>query len=179
MIGGFFVLNPRIAYAFPWHYTRSSRQFIDSIRRNNTLDVKQFWQFREFYSLGSFSFDPQIVSFGESLIIQAMPNKTNELLHFSSDRLQSSDMVIKVPENEDINQTLTAAINEKAKNINVQQILFKDEHTVLFEESENTFVLFFTRPIEEMEKVNGFFNFSGNEKKLLEHSIWVSETRFW
>lgn len=172
-------MHPRIAVYFPWHQAQMQAEFIHQVTEQKSVDAQAYWKFREFYSLGNFSFDPKVVTFGETQIIQALPEERNILLKYDSPRLTSTDFIVKMNPNQNPAEGLTSFIKEYETLYPISEVTYEDDRTRLYLTQSNKHVLLFVKTIDEMRSANGFFDYTGSEKKLLENTVWVNTTVFW
>lgn len=172
--------HPRVASSFyPWHYTQSQQKFLDELRQQKNLSPQQYWQFREFYSTGNFSFNPEIVTFGETQKITTLPHDQNLLLSFESPRLSSKDWIVKINPAKPIGEEFVGILLKYDQEYNQDKLIFSNETTRIFKTSQGQYFLIFAKTIDEMKTANGFFDYVGSEQTLLENTVWVNETRFW
>lgn len=170
--------HPRILSFLPWYYTHTTQQFLEEVQKDQALSSQRYWQFREFYSIGSFTFDPEIVTFGETQIIYALPRDKNTLLTYTSPRLSSTDFIVKIDPAQ-IKLSTETILKEHELRYQNNTLVFKNDSTRIWQDTEQKYVIVFVKPIEEMRKVNGFFDYTGPEQKLLKDMVWVNETHFW
>jgi len=172
-----FLTQPRIQAYLPGQQRRSLDAFIETVKTNKAVDPKSYWQFREFYSLGNFSFDPHVVNFGETQIIAAVPDPQTVLLKYDSPRLQSTDYIVKrdlkMTEQQQMAEVVVATMTNETGNVTT---LATGPNLVLAQDASHHYLLVFANSIEQMRTANGFFNYTPEEQKLLQNTFWLNVT---
>ena len=59
---------------------------------------------------------------------------------------------------------------------NEKKVLFTNQTTQIFYDTEGVLRIIFVKPIAEMRKANGFFDYTDKEQKLLNGQYWLDET---
>lgn len=175
----FIFVHPRISNYLPWHYTQAQQHFLGEVLQKKTVDPQTYWEFREFYSLGNFTFDPKTVTFGETQIIYALPEDRNTLLTYTAPRMLSNDLIVKVDPSQPQAQSIKNIVSEYDKTYSTAEVVFKDDSTRIFKNPDGKYILLFAKTTDEMRSANGFFDYTGSEKKLLENTVWLNTTTFW
>lgn len=164
----FVILQPSVsAFIFPQRRAMMLHNFLNQVERKNGIDPQDFWQFREDYSPGNFSFNENVASVAGVLNLQKLTPPETVLLQFSSPLIESKDEVIDQKSWLGIWQTVTQ--NEK-------KVLFINQTTRIFYDSDDILHIVFVKPISDMEKANGFFDYTESERKLLADQYWLNET---
>jgi hypothetical protein len=154
------------ASATMWQLQRqtSLNSFLQQVMDKQTLDVQDYWRFREFYSPGYFTFNPDTVGVSSTLKIKQVAAPTSDLLYFHSPMLTSTDELIStvhLPFPNDITQP---------------QIIFQDPTTVIYRKNEKEIDIVFIRPVNEMMRANGFFDYTVPEREQLRGFYWLNTT---
>lgn len=142
----YFLLQPRLSNIFPFIREYRLTTFIKNTIKNNTISSQEFWQLREFYSLGIIQF-----------------NKPN--LTFTSNKIESKETIIN--KNVILQTLLPSQDNWK--------ILYRNKNELIATKGKETFV-YFIKPISEMAQANGFFDYKDKDKKLLQDKNWYVAT---
>ena len=142
----YFFLQPRISNNIPFIRNERLNTFINNSIKNNHISPEEFWQLREFYSPG--------------YVTIARPHLT-----FSADKISSQETIIdsKIP--------LKSLLPTKQN----WHILYENTNEMIASK-DNKIYIYFIKPISEMSKANGFFDYKDKDKKLLENKNWYGET---
>ena len=146
-------------------------QFLSEIEKNGQLDGQSFWQTREFYSPGSFTyshdgFKPQEIQPILRQINLGMKNikATIPFLTFKSDKWVSAEFLVNAPNILDSIPDTTSG----------KKFVLKTPTSWVYYEDEDTLKIIFTKDIEDMQKANGFFDYPGHDKEYLKDKYWLS-----
>ena len=143
--------------------------FVSKTQNNQKLDPQEFWKFREFYSPGYFELKDQGLenSDVQSAVdeIDLIPEDVTYTSLFRAKHSVSLDGLTEV-------QSLDEIIDTKS----IQNITFQNENTVIFTNEKNYRIIIFLLPVSEMKKANGFFEYDGKDKNLLENKNWLNIT---
>ena len=126
--------------------------FIESTKKQNTINPQEFWALREFYSPGS-------------LVINK--NATSEpFLVFRSNKIKSVESL--VPKYD---------INRKWPSVELsgKQVDFKTNTELIFRENDSLRIIFL-KPIFQMITANAVYDYKDKDKKLLEDKLWFTDT---
>lgn len=150
--------------------------FVQQVRTEQDIDEKAFWEFRERYTPGSFTFSSSVTFLGTQ-VIQQLP-AANESLHtFTSEHLVSQDFVIpRDPGLEPVDQVKAFLASQISIPMSEESILFSNESNLIYQTDDGQTIIFFFRPIEELYTVDGLFDFTEDERELLKDRFWVSLT---
>lgn len=102
ILGTFIVLSPSLNTIFPFERHAKLNSFLSEVKKTNELNPKEYWEFREFYTPGTFTFSKNYTitnSQVSPLILpeySAIGKRTNEkpYLVFHSSNVDSIDAVI-------------------------------------------------------------------------------------
>lgn len=149
----FFMVNPKYSpIFFPYKRTRMISSFLESTKKQNTINPREFWALREFYSPGS---------------LMVNKNATSEpFLTFTSDKIKSFESLVP---KYDINRKWPPV------DLSGKQVDFKTDSELIFHE-DNLLRIVFLKPISEMVKANAVYDYKDKDKKLLEDRLWFVDT---
>lgn len=143
--------------------------FVQHINDEQKFDLAAYWKFREFYSPGSFSFNPEIVDAQQTFRFTALPHYDNDFLYYHSPDMYSVDTITSSSSG-DWERGRIAKIKASVQNQN--DIVFSDDTTLLYYKSPQTLELYLIRPTPFLYRVNGFFDYTDEEKRLLQYKQW-------
>lgn len=146
------------------------------MQQNAVFSPRDYWKFRERYSLGNFTFDPRVVTFGETQIIYALPDPQTPLLYYTSSHLQSTDFIVKLSADASIPEETDTLLQKPIKGAENWKELFNNDHAKILTDENGNYTIVFVRTIDEMKTTNGFFDFVKSEQELLVHSLWLNIT---
>lgn len=138
-----------------------------------------FWQFRESYSSGSFFYSLDTIHMGEGQ--RFAPHITGpimsptKLYSYQSKRIQSGDYVIPAS----VLRTHTqSAIFQQFLQIPIdpKRVWYQSPTVILYQTSPNTLRLLFIDSLEQMEKANGFFSYTGVDGLYFFDTAWLNVT---
>lgn len=169
VLGLFVLLQPKVSsLIFPQKRAAIRAEFIQRVVADQYINPQVFWQFREFYSPGSFTFDPKYSEVAGVLkFTYPFRQSKIELLKFHSPYLDSYDAIIQKNLAE---QYLQEAIQQP------KQILFQDLRSIIYLDQSDEMRIIFVKPIEEMMQTNGFFDYDQKERDHMRGMLWMSET---
>ena len=132
-------------------------------KKKQDIDLRQYWEFREFYSPGSFNYEKNGLFNKNDMRIMSLisqdPSVTPKLL-FSSERVTSIGGRTKVKK-------------LSAKN-SYPNILLQTSSLVL-SENETTIFLIFLKPVSEVKKANGFLQYEQTHDEK-QGDLWLEIT---
>lgn len=164
----FISLQPHFASRFfPEHRAMVLNNFLKSVQQKGGVDARDFWQFREEYSPGNFQFNHNFADVAGVLHLQKVASPSATLLEFRSASLFSKDEVADKPFVLNFWPSMTQ---------NQKQVLFSNSSTQIFYDQSNVLRIIFIKPISEMKTANGFFDYTGQEEKILHDFSWINET---
>lgn len=168
----FIVLQPHSATAIvsPSHQTLLLNRWIASVEAEKNIDLYDWWKFREFYSPGSFTYDPQfltpysILQFHE--VASEMPFMT-----FASEKLIAKESLYSKERCQDLQTTLAmTTANLESKNV----ILANPQTVLIFSPDLNELQLIFIRTFTDLKSVNQTIDYTTSEDRLTEH-CWITQ----
>ncbi len=143
----FLFLEPKIAARIiPYESQRLLTQFISSTERQKKINSRDFWRFREFYSPGSYVYNPNGVATPPILVKRIASLPFTPSLSFTSPRLSSVGGHTPI-------DSLPKQLQLPAPS---QEILLSTSTIFLAKEPDNAYLLLFIKPISEIKKANGF-----------------------
>ncbi len=173
LIVSFLVLVPKVSSSlFPFKRTLVWNEFIESVKTSNKIDEQAYWKFREFYSPGYFNFNAQGLDakqLSQAREVVGPETKfatgSSAILFFTSQRLYSIDYLT------DMSTLPQEYLSEK----DGREIVFKDQRGIIYKERE-TYTIIFIKNLSEMRKANGYFEYDGRDKSLVENKHWLNIT---
>ena len=168
IIAAFFFLQPKMAALF-FPQVRAARlaAFLQHTKATHQINVQEFWQFREFYSLGSFQFNHQEAEVAGGLKLpKYFSAPTVWLLSFHSPFLVSWDSAVSQSDWQ----------RYFPQHVSPQQIVFQNSTEIIFWEHPKVLKIVFVKSITEMVSANGFFDYTPHEHEILNGHYWLNET---
>lgn len=171
----FIVFSPKVSsMLFPFKRQAILTEFIHKTKTEGKINPQEYWQFREFYSPGYFTFSETGVS--ESIVnnvVKEIGVKYNRKeidltdLFFSSPRLNSLDMLTK-------QSSLNRLIDQKQ--FQKEKIIFIGSNSLIYQENPRAIKIVFLLSNADMQKANGFFDYQDKDKQLTEGENWFNIT---
>lgn len=168
----FVIFTPRVsALLFSPKREMTFNSFLNKTKQEQKINPQEFWKFREFYSPGYFELKDQGLENSEvqSAINEIGLIKPNDVIFTSLFRSKHSISLDGLTENE----TLDKVIDLNS----IQNIAFQNDHSAIFTNNSGETIMIFLLPISEMKKANGFFEYDGKDKELLENKYWFNITK--
>ena len=169
------VFSPKVSsLLFPFKRQAILNEFINKTKTEGTINPQEYWQFREFYSPGYFTFSREGIA--KSLSLNAAKEisvKYNEkeinltYSFFSSQRLNSLDMLTK-------QLNLNKLIDQKQ--FRKEKIIFMGKNSLIYKEDASTMEIVFLLSNADMQKANGFFNYQDKDRKITTGENWFNVT---
>lgn len=137
----------------PIHRKTYLKTYITELRTKKSIDPEAFWEFRDFYSLGSSSFSAVAIE------------KDGPFLTFDTSMIQSKDYL-----------TVSGSLlpNRNMVPLGAEVIVQTDGELVYLH--GNKLVIKFRKTIDEMKRVNGFFGYFGMDLEKYKDRQWYNET---
>ena len=166
-------LNPKLSsYINPYKRKTLWNNFLDQTLKNKEINSRSFWKFREFYYPGNIIYE------NKGLLRKEIDKKLREnfsislqkdkcfypFMIFQSDKITSIEALIKV---KTINEILINSTNVNHK------IIFQDSSTIIYNSTRNNVIVIFIKPVTDMIKTNGYFDYKKNDKELLKDKYWL------
>ncbi len=171
----FSLLSPKVSsLLFPFKRQAVLSEFINKTKLEGTINPQSYWQFREFYSPGSFIFsrtgiDSSLIGKAAKEIgIQYNHSRIDltELL-FSAQRLNSLDMLTK---QSSLKNIIDLGQFKKDK------IISTGKNYLIYQEGIKTIEIVFLLSNSDMQKANGYFDYSDKDKQITEGQNWFNVT---
>lgn len=171
----FILFQPKLsAQLFPFKRQMIWNEFATNVKTDGQIDGRTFWQFREFYYPGYFTFDrlglsKQKISVAEEkLNIELLPEASaSAFLIYKSDKVNSLEALVNTDD-------LSTAVSDK---------VFSNENVVLQNTSTSIYLspkkarIFFIKPTDEMVTANGYYDYKNTQDKaIIEGKYWLSVT---
>jgi hypothetical protein len=171
----FFILSPKVSsLLFPIKRQTVLNEFISKTKATGVINPQDYWQFREFYSPGYFTFSRTGIP--ESLVVTASTKievtynqKAIDLtdLYFSSQKLNSLDMLTK-------QSSLSNIVDQKQ--FQNDKLIFMNSNSAIYQEGSKTIKIVFLLTNADMQKANGFFDYTDKDKQITEGENWLNIT---
>ena len=171
----FVSLSPKISSElFAFKRQAVLNDFLNNTKTSGKIDPQKYWEFREFYSPGSFVFSrlglpEDIISYlDKKLNVTYNKNAIDDyFLYFSTFRLSSLDMLTK-------KTSLNLLID--SNNLNSRDIIFKNDNSVIYKKDKQDLVIIFLLSNSDMQKANGFFDYKDKDKAITQGENWFNIT---
>ncbi len=171
LFSGFSILTPKISSRL---YAQKREillnDFLSNLKKDGKIDGQKYWQFREFYSPGSFIFNRKGLSdkdldetFAKLGVSKSFFAQDLFFLKYDSRRVSSIDML----SHDSILKSTSEMVTGEEDGI-VQS----GKNYLLIERSEQNYLLFFILPESDMKKSNGFFDYVEKDKELVKGKYW-------
>lgn len=166
----FIFLQPKAAaLLFPPVRNKIKTDFLQRVISQHDMNAQEFWQFREFYAPGHFTYNSHAADLAGGLILRDSIKSSSPvlLLSFSSPFSESWESIVSRQDWQHYVDT---------KNVPAENILFHNATTLIYQDKPGPLHIIFIKPIEEMVSANGFFNYTDQERKLLSDKYWLNQT---
>ncbi len=137
--------------------------------QKSDFSMREYWEFREFYSPGNFTYDPAVVSLAGALQFNVIPSPSAVLLTFRSPLIYSTDSLIDIVSSNQYSQL-------EIPNESQQRVFYKLSDRVAYQTSDKKVHFVFVRPTSEMKQTLGLFDYGSNEDKILKNKLWLNQT---
>lgn len=175
LIGGFILLHPKVTMMLV-AAQRSSRytNFASAIEKDNNIDGKKFWEFREFYSPGSFVFRKTGVDRHE---VDRVLKEMNVRIYPDRDifpyQLYYSPHITSIE-----SLVTTATISAFMKIPSITYNCYVKTQTQFMCQSQRNVLIGFIKPLDEMKKTNGFYDYARDDvRKIVKDKMWLDITQ--
>ncbi|OGK20192.1 hypothetical protein A3D80_01040 [Candidatus Roizmanbacteria bacterium RIFCSPHIGHO2_02_FULL_40_13b] len=171
----FIFLQPKLSVQlFPFKRQMIWNEFATSVKTAGQIDGRTFWQFREFYYPGYFTFDrlglsKQKVSVAEvKLNVELLPEASaSAFLIYKSDKVNSLEALVNTDD-------LSATISDK--DFTNENVLLQNTSNLIYLSSKKARISFI-KPIDEMVTANGYYDYKNpQDKALIDGKYWLSVT---
>lgn len=171
----FLLFSPRVSsYIFPFKRQMVFDSFIKNTKQADSVNPQEFWKFREFYSPGYFEFsekgikDMEYQDFLSKTGLTAPENIDIYFSIFKSKHLTSIEGLTE-------ESLLVNILGENSKS--VQSVIFANDKSIIYKTKDGKTFIIFVLPVSKMRKANGFFEYDGRDKNLLENKNWFNLTQ--
>lgn len=172
--GLFVLLTPKISSRlFPFVRQARWNSFITQTLSEGNINPQKFWEFREFYSPGYYTFDRNGL---DKLTLSKAQNIINIPLNiqyidrffitFTSPQLTSIEALTTA-------NNLSKVVNLNSLNKNF--ILLSKKNQIIYK-NKQTVYLFFLKTNKEMKTANGFFDYNNQDKNIIKGKCWLDIT---
>lgn len=141
---------------------------------SNSFNLREFWEFREFYSLGNFEINENAVEFGETQSPKPISQPLTELWTYRSPQIQSTDYVVQRDSAVTIEQQTEYLLQQYGGGM---KAVYQDQNTVITRLNTGEWLIVFVRTQEEMRSVNGLFDYTQRDQDTLADTLWLNVTR--
>ena len=171
----FIFLQPKLSVQlFPFKRQMIWNEFATNVKNTGQIDGRTFWQFREFYYPGYFTFDrlglsKQKVSVAEvKLNVELLPEASaSAFLIYKSDKVNSLEALVNTDD-------LSATISDK--DFTNENVLLQNTSNLIYLSSKKARISFI-KPIDEMVTANGYYDYKNpQDKALIDGKYWLSVT---
>jgi hypothetical protein len=171
----FIVLSPKVSsLLFPFKRQAVLNDFINKTKIDGKIDPQTYWQFREFYSPGYFTFSRTGVagslsnSAAKEIGVEYNEKKIDltDLL-FSSEQFHSLDMLTR-------QSNLSNILDEKQ--FQKEKIIFMNKNSLIYQKDIKTIQIVFLLGNNDMKEANGFFDYQEKDKKITAGENWFNVT---
>ncbi len=173
----FIFAQPKLSsrlFAFKRHYLWN--EFLQKSSMTKTIDGPTFWEFREFYYPGYFTFERSGFSsvktnnLASSLQIELLPEASaSAFLMYTSDKVNSIEALVHDSE---LDKTIVDRYSNKTR---AQTIVSNGSHVMY--QDKNIVRILFVKPTYEMVKANGYFDFrDADDRSIIENKYWLNVT---
>ena len=128
------------------------------------LDPQAFWLFRERFSPGTFTINPEAVGIFQTFRVTDLSADETWLLAYKGSYIDSTDSIVPTA-------SLSAYIQ-----VDNEYLYVSDQVALKWQDTDKKIQLVFILPISEMKKANGFFDYLPEEMTLLEDKYWLNQT---
>ncbi len=169
----FITLTPKISSSlFPQKREMILNTFISKTQQTRNLDERNFWEFREFYSPGYFDFNKnglnseKVAEAEKKMKITFSEKATRSAhLHFNSKLVESIDYLTQTGQLSDI------------VDFPSDKVIFQNNESIIYENADETLIVIFVKPLDEMRRANGYFEYEGKDKELVQDKYWLNITK--
>jgi hypothetical protein len=173
------LFHPRVQLAsVPFSREQHITSFITSTHDLGGVDTLLLWQLRDLYGSGTFTVAPDHTIFRESQELVIQPR--DGWIHFATYKGQRVESIDSFTEwSSTPAKHVTEFLDEISEaHVGDDRLLFQNESTRIYLQDQNTLIVAFVKPIEEMTHVFGIYNFPTKTLELLHGRLWAERTVF-
>ncbi len=165
----FLIFSPRLSSSlFSFKRSILLNNFINKTLSTKIIDSQRYWEFREFYSPGYSKIENQGLNRKDiDQAIEKIGQQPSNIDHYTNVFFSSHSTSIEGLTRE-IKLRTTISIPNDSK------ILFENSESIIFKSEGKTYIAFI-KPISDMKKTNGFFEYQ-KDKKMFDNNNWFSIT---
>ncbi len=161
----FIFLQPKVAsIILPQNSQTRLNTFLEIIEKEQKVDPQRYWEFREFYSPGSFDYSKNGLSIDTASLPISLFEDDSVILSFRSPRLVSYDIL-----------STHSSLQDYTASLSAKDILLSTNNEILMSDESTTLILFL-KDVEQMKKANGFLDYNGRDKNLVGNKKWLNVT---
>lgn len=162
------------AQLFPFKRQHMWREFVQKVERTQTIDGPTFWEFREFYYPGYFTYErngfdnARTKEVAQLLNVELLPQAhASAFLIYKSDKVHSLEALVS---NDEISNVLKDNVASKSR------ILVSDKSNSMYVDGKKARIIFI-KPTTEMVKANGYFDYRDkDDKAIIQDKYWLNVT---
>lgn len=149
----YLIINPRLSPVL-LSYKRSKmiKSFIESTKKQNKINPKEFWALREFYYPGTLKVNKYLYP--------------QPFLVFNSNKITSTEALVDTTNSKPL----------VFPNIQGKKLIHKSLFELIFYDNPSKLRIIFYKPISEMITANAVYDYKDKDKKLLENKLWYVNT---
>ncbi|QQG44560.1 MAG: hypothetical protein HYW86_01430 [Candidatus Roizmanbacteria bacterium] len=179
IVGSFLIFQPKLStWLFSFKRQSIFNNFMADVQKNKAINARTFWEFREFFNPGYFTFERDGLSkkqTAEALKKVRISLNSNVYYHpfliYNSDKLNSIEFLVQTNE---LNKIIN---NVNDLTLNVKKEILNTPSSHLYYDSDKTVKILFIKPVDEMVLANGFYNYRNDEDvKIYKDKSWLSIT---
>ncbi len=172
LLAVFLITEPKISsYLFPLKRHETWNTFINQVKKTNYIDPQKFWEFREFYYPGYFTFAKnglpitQMNKFFTSanIILKSNVSPFPFLMYQADKKLTSLETLVAEDKLDQLIDRFSF------QNISV---IYSSPTSLIYTRDKNNAVIIFVETENEMLRANGFFDFREKNKAPIAGKHW-------
>jgi hypothetical protein len=175
LLGFFFQPHLQAAILGSWGREQRFTQFLSRTQQGKNINPATFWEFRELYSPGNFTFDAGVEHLGTQ-VIQEIPESGTPLHTFRGPKIVSKDYLVSLDSSQEREEIFAEFLRQQGFVHNVGNELYSTATERIFEVHDGKRVIAFAKPLDEIMKVDGLFDFTEAERERLENHFWINIT---
>ncbi len=160
-----FFLQPKISsLLFSQKRERLLQDFIAYIQKDKNVSMKTYWEFREFYSPGTFIYEPTGLRLKKSETIPSYDIFLDPFQEFTP------ILFFKSPHFTSIGGITEQKSLSSAETFSMEEIYMNSSNAIFYKTKDNRTILFMIKPLDEVVMANGFI--LQNEDILNSKKMW-------
>lgn len=176
----FFLLVPKVASdLFPWKRQVILQNFLQETEKAQEINAQSFWEFREFYSPGYYTFDRNGLSGSPVERIEKKVGIQINNPHIQTTYIDKTFLIFTSPHLTSIDALVTT--NDLTKIIVMNSLhpvttFFSAKNELIYKDANGNIHILFVKSIQEMKTANGYFDYTGTDASLLKGKYWLDAT---